>query len=259
MEQEDREFQLDDDITEAISKLLNEKLEPIFDKLNSMQESLDHLYTKFDDINDRVTKVESTVNSFHYEIQIQSLTNELNQLKKSINDLEQYSRRDCLEIHGVPATDKEDTSEIVVKVAKLLNIDLKPDEISISHRLGSRKSDSGKQQTPGIIVKFTRRELRNKLYSARKHLRDKITNDIGYTRIAPQKLFINESLTSSNQKLFSSCLKAKREYGYKFLWTNYGKILMRKDGSSPVVNIRNEIDLTHRITGSTNVYGDTYR
>lgn len=256
MEQEDREFVLDDDITEAISKLLDEKLEPIFDKLNTLQESLDYLYAQFDDIDVRVTNVDSTVNSFHYGVQIQSLTNELNQLKKSMNDLEQYSRRDCLEIHGVPATDKENTSEIVVNVAKLLNVDLKPDDISVSHRLGTRKSDSGKQQTPGIIVKLTRRELREKLYSARKHLRDKTTNDIGYTRIAPQKLFINESLTSSNQKLFSSCLKAKREYGYKFLWTNYGKILMRKDGSSPVVNIRNEIDLNHRIK---NDYGDTYR
>ena len=44
-------------------------------------------------------------------------TNQLKDLKESLNDLEQHSRRDCLEIRGIPksfSVTREDTNEIVV-------------------------------------------------------------------------------------------------------------------------------------------------
>ena len=34
--------------------------------------------------------------------QVLSITNDLKEAKKSLNDLEQYTRRDCTEIHGNP-------------------------------------------------------------------------------------------------------------------------------------------------------------
>ena len=34
--------------------------------------------------------------------QVLSITNDLKQAKKSLNDLEQYTRRDCTEIRGIP-------------------------------------------------------------------------------------------------------------------------------------------------------------
>ena len=34
--------------------------------------------------------------------QVLSITNDVKQAKKSLNDLEQYTRRDCTEIHGNP-------------------------------------------------------------------------------------------------------------------------------------------------------------
>ena len=45
--------------------------------------------------------------------QILSITNDLKQAKKSLNDLEQFTRRDCTEIRGIPLSEEpseEDTN-----------------------------------------------------------------------------------------------------------------------------------------------------
>ena len=42
--------------------------------------------------------------------------------KHDINELEQYSRRDCLEIRGVPLPDLESTDAAVVKMAECIDV-----------------------------------------------------------------------------------------------------------------------------------------
>lgn len=43
------------------------------------------------------------------------VSNALNQMKEAHDEQEQYTRRDCLEIRGVPTSSGEDTNEIVKK------------------------------------------------------------------------------------------------------------------------------------------------
>ena len=92
-----------------------------------------------------------------------------------IDELEQYGRRQNLEIVGIPETDREDTNEIVIKVAKLLNVEIAPEQISTSHRLKSKKkrnSDDTRPLSTPIIARFVNRDIRNRLYSNRKLARD---------------------------------------------------------------------------------------
>ena len=126
------------------------------------------------------------------------------------------SRRDCLEVRGIPIQDqKEDTDAIIRKVGSLIG----ENEISISHRLPSSRSleGSGNQRSPAIIVKFVRRDVRDSFYKARSGLRNKSTKDLGIKRIAERKIFIAESFTQKNKCLFNKCLGAKRDLNYKFL------------------------------------------
>jgi len=74
-------------------------------------------------------------------------------------------------------------------------------------------------------------------------LREKSSTDIGFTIQNPQKLFIAESLTRKNRSLFEESLKKKKELNYKFLWTKYGKIVLRKDVNSPVLSVKSMKDL----------------
>ena len=65
------------------------------------------------------------------------------------------------------------------------------------------------------------------------------SQDLGYYE--EYKIFINDSLIKRNKELFKDCLKVKKDKGFKFLWTNGGKIFMRKDHSegSRVIQMTN--------------------
>ena len=50
-------------------------------------------------------------------------TNQLKNLKESLNDIEQYSRCDCLEIRGIPKMDpNEQTNEIVMQLEEKIGV-----------------------------------------------------------------------------------------------------------------------------------------
>ena len=155
-------------------------------------------------------------------------TNELKLLKKSLNDLEQSTRRDCLEIRGIPlpstSTDVDQTDDVVLKIGEKIGVPMQKSDILISHRIPSRKqcNDEGYPIPPAIIVKFVKRQTKENLYRARKNLKSISTADLGYS--VANKIYINESLTEKNKELFNLCLKCKRDHGYKFLWTNAGRI-----------------------------------
>ena len=61
--------------------------------------------------------------------------------------LEQYTRKNSLEIHGIPDEAYTSTEEVVLKLADVLEVPVAPQDIEISHKL---KTKSGK----AIIVKF---------------------------------------------------------------------------------------------------------
>jgi hypothetical protein len=96
------------------------------------------------------------------------MDDQVRQLTDSVNDLEQYSRRECLEIQGIPLKNFDDTNSIVVNVGELMGINIKEEDISVSHRLPIRSNYRGNKADPTIIVKFVRRHTKEIFYRARK-------------------------------------------------------------------------------------------
>ena len=156
-----------------------------------------------------------------------------------VEEREQYLRRDCLVISGIPKTPEENTDEIVKEVATLMDVDLDVSDISISHRLPTKSASS----YPNIIVKFTRRECKDNIYRQRKRLKEYTISDINLGRVAGNKIFISESLTANNKQLFDKCLEYKKEHRYKYIWTWHGKIFLRKDERSLPWQIKTINDL----------------
>ena len=105
--------------------------------------------------------------------QVLSSANDLKLAQKCPNDLEQYTRRDCIEIRGIPLPEEpqeEETNNIVLQLSEKMGIPMERKDISISHRIPSSRASVD----PAIIVKFVRREMRENLYRARKRLKSKI-------------------------------------------------------------------------------------
>jgi hypothetical protein len=163
-------------------------------------------------------------------------------MKESVNDLDQYLRRDCVEICGLPlSNNQEDTNDTVLQVAKAIGVDIAPSDISVSHRLPKRGVHGKSWNNQNIIVKFVRRDVKEKFYHSRRNLKNVTAADFGYH--VSIKIFINENLSQKNKKLFSACLKFKKDHGYKFIWTQSGNIYLRKDGDNPRVHIKDLKDL----------------
>lgn len=245
---------------DILDRKLEENLKPICESMNELKECMKFLSDKYDSIDKRTGELESKYQQVIQDnkflvAEVTRLSRSLNDTATEINDMNQYSRRECCEITGLPVEPSENTNNLVIKVGSLMGVALNESDISVSHRLpinktyASRTRDGvGNQadptsQFPKVIVKFVRRETKELFYKNRKHLREMSTRDIGLSRISENKIFISESLSPRNKVLFKDCLKFKFNYGFKFIWTQQGRIYLRKNNDTPARVITGKVDL----------------
>lgn len=172
----------------------------------------------------------------------QQLRKRVKELETRIDDTEQYQRANTVEIYGIPELPDEDTYEVVSKVGAALDMDISRDMVDICHRLGKSK-DPGRPS--GIIVKFVRREVKQILLKKRrKRNRDFTTQHVGYQiSSGPIPVFINESLTLTKIGLYKAAKEAKKSKGYKYLWVQNGRVLMRQADDTSVIHIATKEDI----------------
>ena len=177
-------------------------------------------------------------------LRIRDLERKDQQHTKAIDDLEQYGRREMLEIGGIPRNNGENCEEIVIELAKKLNVNLVSSDIEACHRISPKENAS-------IIAKFQSRKTREALLSkeAKSLNRELKISNLGYQMAGGScsdkngKIFLNESLTSRNNNLLLLTKIKKRDLNYKFFWTRNGVMFARKDESAPIHKINFERDL----------------
>ena len=146
---------------------------------------------------------------------IKQLEEKVHSLERRLEESEQYSRRTCLKITGIPESENENTDEVVMDVAKTIKVDLKPTDISRSHRLPTRNK---KKVTRDIVVRFVTYNNRKKFIDARRNLKDKRGYD---------KVYINEHLTQQRQELAWTCRKYVKEKQLLGTWTRDGRVAIK--------------------------------
>ena len=120
-------------------------------------------------LEDRIQGLESKLSVYEAHMQ---------DLEIKADDNEQYSRRSCLRITGIPLpqNERESSQECVEKVIGVfeeLELDIPEDGIDRAHRIGkkTRVDDGSMQQS--MIVKLHSWKNRVTVYHARKKLEDK--------------------------------------------------------------------------------------
>ncbi|XP_046677581.1 uncharacterized protein LOC124365633 [Homalodisca vitripennis] len=169
-----------------------------------------------------------------------ALRNKVAMLESRMDDIEQYSRRDTIEIHGIPADRGEQIVEVVKTVGRALDLTIDENMISACHRLRNRE---GSGKPPGIIVKMTRRMDAEAVLQKRRVKRNLNTHDIGLTASPAMPIYINESLSPGRRRLLNAAREKKSEKHYTYLWIRGGKILMRKAEGEPVKVVTSLADL----------------
>ena len=101
-------------------------------QLIDLTSSVEFLTSKFDELERERKEKDELINSL--QIEVSSLKVEVKNLEKKADDQEQYSRRNCLLIHGLTETKTEDTDEIVLDaINNKLNIGMSQIIIGSSH------------------------------------------------------------------------------------------------------------------------------
>ncbi|KAL1445543.1 hypothetical protein MTO96_029157 [Rhipicephalus appendiculatus] len=123
------------------------------------------------------------------------------EMQAQIDDLEWPSRRLDLEFHGIQKTEHENLLSKINEIAAQLRLDtLDTQEVTAVHRLPSRPD-----RIPGVIVRFTRQEIRDKWLAERRSL-----------RIANSNVYISENMTKRSRDLLSKCKEWIKRSGYAF-------------------------------------------
>lgn len=162
-------------------------------------------------------------------------------LESRIEDMEQYSRNNCVEIHGIPQEPTEDVVNVVKEVGKALDMKITDEMIDACHRLKKRPG-AGNQQTPGIVVKFVRRIDKEELMRKRRIKHNFSTRHMNLAMDLP--VFINESLSPARRRLFVLAREVKRSKNFKYLWVRGGKVFLRREDGAPVVHVTCQADLS---------------
>lgn len=169
--------------------------------------------------------------------ELKEVRTELKEVRTEVNALEQYSRRSCLNISGMPESTGESTDEIVRSVAAAAGVTLSAADIDSSHRVG--RQQDGKRRT--IIVKLSSRVCRDKLYEARKVLRSSRSSVLSEDIL--RGVFISENLTKANQHVMYTARQLKRRGVLHSAWTDNCrmKIRLRANGNTRVIQCMDDL------------------
>ena len=146
----------------------------------------------------------------------EDLEKRLDDQDKRLDDQEQYTRCNCVLLHGVKMN--EDTDQLAVDIInKDVDVEISEKDPDRSHRLGKPRVP-GRKPRP-IIIKFSRYNVRHLVFKSKKNLKGK-------------GVAITESLTN---RCMEALTKAKEEDGFNNAWSIDGKIFFKQPGGDPKV------------------------
>ena len=155
-----------------LSHNLNEKFDSLYKLLSEsegkMKANINDIVTEsLMSVKDSITEALKAEN-LKLKSRVDSLEEKIIELDISRNELDQYTRRNNIEIQGIPATMSDDHLEYkVLDICKSINVTLENSDIERCHRIG--KSDP-----KTTIVRFVNRKFCN-LILDKKHELKKMT------------------------------------------------------------------------------------
>lgn len=164
---------------------------------------------------------------------LNELKDRIIKMEDEIDENQQYSRRNCLILHGLGEGNPENHTQVVQEFFKdKLKIEVTVDQIDRAHRLGvSGRHTMANAVARGarpMIVKFVSYRTRQKIFQEKKVLKG-------------TKITITESLTARRTQLMKC---AKERFGLKNVWTMDGKIvIMHKKKKHYITNHTQLTDL----------------
>lgn len=199
--------------------------------VDSIEASVQHMSDKFDGLVETSTRHQQEIEKLRSRVETLENSQDKDTLEKvtqDLNDLEQYSRRKNMEIHGLPFTEKENLLEKINNLAQKLDLPpLSDSDVDSVHRLRPRPN-----KVPITLIRFSRRSLKAAWLAKRNELKEQ-ARDVRFF----------DNLTPMNKHLLWLAKTKAKELNYDFAWCSQGKVLVKKDPNALPLRIACESDL----------------
>lgn len=229
---------------------------------NSQKEELVELKSALKDIRETNLNIENattnlTLQNEEFKNKIISLESQVKEdrqyiiyLESKIEDLQSSSRKSNLEIKNVPKKDREEKQDLIDMTIKLTeSIDCKITKSDIKDVYRVRGRNANQKNTP-IVVELTSTLVKNDILKMMKSFNVKnrgklCAKHLGMKSNEDTPIFLSEHLTAKGNRLHYLARDLKKSKGFKFCWTSYGRIYVRKTEQSQIIPITSEEQVQH--------------
>ena len=136
--------------------------------------------------------------------------------------LNQYSRRNNIEIGGIPESIKDyDLQHLVIQILGRINVRVDQRDIEGCHRLFKHPNYKGPAK---VIIRFVNRKAAFKALANKKNLLNLNFMDIG---LGTANLYICENLCPAYRLIYDTALKLLKQKVIRHLWTFKGVVHLR--------------------------------
>lgn len=229
-------YKLMTDVHEVMKKEMNEANDSLKKELDDVVKSMKFMNTTFEEL--RGAKEELGALKREHEAlkaEKEGLKQTLANARKEITEFKQYSRKNNIEIKGIPQLKDESLTEVVQKIGDKVGVRVQPSDIDVVHRVPTKERGS-----TNVIVRFVSRTARDNLVQAARKKR-LTARQIGFEHEAP--IYVNDHLCPEYKVLLGLAIAKKKEKNWKFVWVGQSKILARKAENANVVHIATTDDL----------------
>ncbi|KAJ0169206.1 hypothetical protein K1T71_015301 [Dendrolimus kikuchii] len=169
-------------------------------------------------------------------------------LEERMEEIQRSSRKSNFEIRNVPKQNietKENLIEMTITLSKTVGGSLSKNDIKDIYRV---KAKSDKSKNTPIIVETSTCTSKMDLLKLCKtfNIRNKSklrAIHLGLRRDEDTPIFVAEQLTIKGSRLHFLARDLAKSKQYKFCWTSFGKVYVRKDENSPIILLNTEAQI----------------
>lgn len=216
------------DAIAAFRKENNERWDANEEKLSKVQLNIDSVRTEMLDLKTQFADVKKCSDAAREGVDAlktenQRLSEELTRVKADVQDLQQHTRKNNILVSGVPSTNKEDILAVLADIARVLNVNFHPADISAAHRLQGKRGDA---RPPSIVVCFTSRLVKMFWLAARRDKGSLSARDLKHF-FPDTPIYLNEHLTPETRAIFNAARGLRKDRKLLSVWTSDCRVMAK--------------------------------
>lgn len=233
---------------ETMIATLNKELQPINEKIAAMDNSMQFMNSQYEDLLKEHASSKETI----IELQKENLemSKNINSLNARVDQLEQQTRSNNVEIQCLPEKKHENLLNIVSEISKVTGCVVENRDILHCTRVAKLNPNNTRPRS--IVVQLASPRLRDEFLASiinfNKKNKDNKLNSVHLGYAEPKTaIFVTEHLSPTYRALHAAARVKARELAYKFVWIRNGRIFMRKVQESEHIMVKN-MDTLNKLT-----------